>query len=431
MPDSNRGLPRREFVKAALAIGGSSALAACMDRAGADDEDDFDVPQGVDDPSVLPDRQHAWNDYEVRDPNGNTVVPQHQTLLFFDYVGDGPTAEEREQVESALRTIERAFQWGIWDQDSAVVHQGILFMLGYSTSFFDDVYGERPAGVDLWPGSKVIDRLGEDAEADDYDAAMVLNADFPRIILGIEEALKGNRETLNGVPVEGDFTGVLETVERRTAFIGKGLPADKLDQEDIHEDAPLAMGFKSGFNDNQAPEDKVTIQDGPFAGGTVLGESRLFEHLDRWYDKDEEGRVECMFSPDHDIENVGETGQRLGSNSELTKETVEDLPEDARAKGCIGHSQKVARARDEDFVPRILRRSEGNSTQTDEPSFNFGSIQRRTIDFVEAREAMSNEDFEDEVDAEDSGIVDFLETARRGFFLVPSRSNRALPDPGA
>ena len=432
MPGDRRGIPRREFVKTALAIGGTSALTACMDRSEASNGDDFGVPQGVEDVSELPRRQHAWSEFEVRDPNGNTIIPQHQLLLFYDYVGDGPTEDERRQVEAAMRTTEHAFQWGTWHNDSAVTHEGVLSMLGYSAGFFKDVYGERPAGVDLWDPQRVIDRLGESGTAtpDPHDAVLVLNSDYPRVLLGIEEALKGNRDSLNGVDVEDDFAGVLAQQSRRTGFVGKGLPADRFENEDIPEDAPLSMGFKSGFSDNQPSEDGVTIQEGAFAQGTTIAASRLLLKLDRWYDNTDEERVDKMFAPEYSAEQTGPTAQRLGGDSELTEGMVEDLPEDARERGCVGHSQKTARARDDGFDPLIFRRSEGNSTDLAEPSMNFSSIQRATNDFVVTREAMSNEDFEDEVHAEDSGIVDYIEPVKRGFYLVPPRSDRALPAPG-
>jgi len=56
MGPTDRGVSRRDFVKAAVAIGGTSALSACLDREGAPDLD-----TGPEDLSALPARQHAWN----------------------------------------------------------------------------------------------------------------------------------------------------------------------------------------------------------------------------------------------------------------------------------------------------------------------------------------------------------------------------------
>lgn len=63
---SDRGIPRRAFVKSAVAIGGSAALAACMDR-----EDMPDVPEGPSDLSTLPERQHGWKDHIAREPRAD------------------------------------------------------------------------------------------------------------------------------------------------------------------------------------------------------------------------------------------------------------------------------------------------------------------------------------------------------------------------
>jgi hypothetical protein len=98
---ASRGLDRREFVKAALAIGGASAFSACVDRQGLPE-----VSRG--DPVSVPRRQFAWNEYIPRDSHGNTVLPNHQLILFFRYLGDSPTGDERDQIAGFLRSIERA-----------------------------------------------------------------------------------------------------------------------------------------------------------------------------------------------------------------------------------------------------------------------------------------------------------------------------------
>jgi hypothetical protein len=72
-------------------------------------------------------------------------------------------------------------------------------------------------------------------------------------------SILGNLGELNGVNVTGAVDGVLEIEERRSGYKGTGVPREKLDVEGIPADSPSAMGFKSGFRGNQAPEDKVTI----------------------------------------------------------------------------------------------------------------------------------------------------------------------------
>ena len=112
---------RREFMRAAVAIGGAGALSACMERA------QEPVPLG--DRGVLPTRQYAWVDYVPEDEYGNFRLPRHHVFLYLNYGGDGtPSADEAERLETALRSLERAYQWS---------NQGLLFSLGYSPSYFE------------------------------------------------------------------------------------------------------------------------------------------------------------------------------------------------------------------------------------------------------------------------------------------------------
>lgn len=435
MFDRSRGIPRREFVKSAVAIGGSSALSACADRESTATPDDGpSVPNGSEDLSTLPERQHAWGNYLVHDPHGNTVLPQHQVILFLDYAGDGtPTTTEREQVETAFRTLERAFARGTSGAASTVLNDGLLFMVGYAPAYFDRFDAELPPDIDLPPPETVLEAVGEDAAtADHFDAMVLLTSDYGSLVLSAEEALVGNLDRVNGVDVSATLDGVFEVVDRRTGFVGKGRPREELDVAEIPENAPLSMGFKSGFQDNLPAEDKVTIRDGPFAEGTTLMASRLRIDLGEWYDADRETRVKEMFSTEHTVEDVGETGESLGNDSGIHEEMVEDIETHAETHGCVGHSQKTARARDENFEPVILRRSEGVATDTSEDEvvgFNFTSVQREMADFIETRQAMNSPDLDDVVAPEHHGILDVLEVTSRTTFLLPPRRARALPSP--
>jgi hypothetical protein len=424
-----RGLSRRDFVKAAVAIGGSAALAACADREGFEpDPKTPTYPTGTD-PETLPERQHAWADYLVRDRFGNTVNPQHQLLLFLDYVGETPpTDDERTMVSDALQTVERAVQWGTGTATDTVENEGVLFTLGYSPAYFERT-GGRPESVALPSATEVIDELDEDAAADGVDAVLVLASDYGSILLAIEQALFGEAEHLNGEAMPATLSGVFERRDRRTGFVGHGLPAERLDHEDIPEESPLSMGFKSGFHDNIPPEDKMTLQDGPFAEGTTQLVSRLALDLDSWYDRDHDERVSLMFSPHHSPEEVGDAGVGLAQDSGITEEMTEDLESKAREHGCLGHTQKTAAARDDDFEPRILRRSEAVATDADGVEFNFTAVQRTIEDFVRTREAMNRPDTED-VPEECHGILPFMEVKTRGTYLIPPRSRRALPVAG-
>ncbi len=272
-----RGISRRDFAKAAVAIGGASALSACLSRG-----DDLDVATGPDDLSTLPARQHAWDEYLARDDHGNVKAPRHRVLLLLNYAGEGtPSDADRETAESAFRSLERAYERG---------GEGLLFTVGYSPSYFDRFDADLPDSVDLQEPTALASF--EDPELDRQDAVVHLASDHAEVVLAAEEALLGNSESANGVEMEADLSGIFETADRRTGFIGEGLPADHQDvdgipdSDPVDEEAPLYMGFKSGFRKNQATEDRVTIREGPFAGGTTSQVSKIRLNLEQWYGQD-------------------------------------------------------------------------------------------------------------------------------------------------
>jgi deferrochelatase/peroxidase EfeB len=421
------------MVRAALAIGGSSALAACMDAERAPEETSTETPafsRGVDDPTTLPDRQHAWDDYLVRNAHGTTTQSQHQLLLGLRYEGSvPPTDAERDGVETALRTLERAYQWGSGPDTSGSVNDGLLFMLGYAPRYLDrmniDVDG-------LQSPEAVLEELDEDPSlAASFDALLLLDSDYASVLLSAEQAMFGEKESLNGVPVDARLSEAFSVVERRTGVVGKGRPAMELENEDVPEDAPLSMGFRAGFDNSLPDEDVATLSDGPFAGGTTLAVSRIRTDLEEWYDQPHRQRQQEMYCPAHDAEDVGETGNRLGNHSGVTESNVEDLDSLADEHGIVGHAQKVASARDDDFQTRILRRSEGVATdEAGGSAFNFSSIQRDVSHFVAVRRAMEVEEYDVDVPDNRHGIVDYLGTQSRSTYLVPPRDRRALPDDG-
>jgi hypothetical protein len=416
---------RRAFLRSAVAVGGASAMAACA----AVERDDGatatpSVPQGPEDPSSLPERQHAWGEYLVRDRFGNTTLPQHQAMVLLRYVGDGPTAAERDAVEGAFRTLERAFQRGTGGNHQAVAHEGLLFAVGYAPRWFDRFDADLPEALDLPHPGAMIDELDGDAEPDDYDAIVHMGSGLASVLLAAERALLGEVDRVNGVAVEGDLTGAFEVAERRTGFVGQGQPAEKYDADAIPESAPLSMGFRSGLSDNLATEDAVTIQSGPFAGGTTMQVSQLTHDLDAWYDRPKAERVELMFSPHHAPEDVGDVGEQLADESGIEEGHVEDLSAVADEHGVVGHGQKLAAARDEDFDPTILRR---DFDANGEPGLHFDSWQRGVGEFVDVRTAMDGDDLD--VDPHQNGILEFVDVETRATYLMPPRSKRALPGP--
>lgn len=437
---------RREFLKAAVAIGGTSALSACANltdnQVGAATPQ---FPQGPSDLSTLPARQHAWGDYLVTDRQSNVVPPRHHVFLLLDYARDGvPTDADRETVETALRTLERAHRRGTGDRANAIENDGLLFMLGYAPAYFQRFDASLPDSVDLPSPERVLDELDDDpAKADDADALLHVASDRAQVVLSVEEALFGDLDRLNGVDVPTDLTGVFERADRRAGFTGAGLPEERLDHDAVAEEAPASMGFKSKFADTAPGEDKVTIREGPFAGGTTQHVSKLEIDLDSWYDHDREGRVERMFSPEHTTEDVGDVGEGLGRDSGVTEDLADRTEEYAAREGVVGHAQKTVRARDDDFEPVILRRGDFNAPAEPGSVLHFGAIQEEVTDFVRTRKAMDDIHFgtdEGDGDAgtdrktnapsvapEDDGILGFIEVHNRANFLVPPRDLRALP----
>lgn len=416
---TERGLSRRAFVKAAVAIGGSAALSACLAR-----ESSPDLPQGPDDLSTLPSRQHAWNEFLALGDNDNHLGPRHRVLLYLRYGKEGtPTRDDRRQTERALQALERAYPHS---------HDGLLFTVSYSPAYFDRFDESLPESVDLQQ-PKALTPF-EDPELDQPDAVVHLASDHGQVVLGAEEALLGDTEKLNGVDIDASLTGVFERIDRRTGFVGDGLPADNQgvqgipDSEPVPDDSPMYMGFKSGFDKNQATEDGVTIDAGPFAGGTTQQISTIKLHLDQWYDQDSRSqRVGKMFCPAHAESGAVEgVGDNLGDSSKM-----DDCPPAetaARESGLVGHSQKVARARENDR-PIILRR-DFDSTDGEEATLHFLSLQQTIGDFTDTRESMTGTDLAEESALgrkNNNGILQYMSVTRRGNYLLPPRGRRALP----
>jgi len=416
-------LSRREFARAAVATGGAAALSACLDVFG-----DEPIPKGVEDPSTLPERQHAWNDCVRHDDHGNEMLPKHQLLLYLTLDADGPpTDEERSTVEAALTTLDRAYERS---------HAGLLYSVGYSPAYFDRFDESLSPEIDL-PAPRRLSSF-ETPTFDTQDAQVHLASDRADAVLAAEAALTGERSSLNGVEVESALTDVLSVDDRRSGFVGEGLPAKHQDVEGIPdskpvpEASPLFMGFKAGFRQNQATEDYVTIQEGPFAGGTTKHLATLRQRLEDWYEEQTfDERVMEMFSPAHAERGLVEgVGENLGDDNGLTPEIIETIVEQATEFGRVGHAQKAARAnRDDEGNVRTLRRH-FESTDYDVASLHFPSLQREISTFEAVRRAMNGADLTDNPAIRqrvNNGILEYVFVEHRGNFLVPPRRLRALP----
>jgi len=428
MDSLNRDLPRREFLKAAVAVGGASALAACADRTESEP-----VPSG--DRTAKPPRQHAWREYSRHDEAGNTQLPAHQVLLYLNLGGSGPpTAEQRETVRAALAQIDRAYEWS---------HEGLVHSIAYSPAYFERFDEPLPPDLDL-PAPRALSEF-ETPTFDTQDAVVHLASDRADAVLAAEQALTGERETANGVDIDARLTDAFTVDSRRTGFVGAGLPAANQDaagipeSKPVPEESPLFMGFVAGFIGNQATEDYVTIDEGPFAGGTTKAISNIRQRLADWYEEqDNRERVMEMFSPGHAEESLVEgVGTNLGSDSGIDQ-FVDDTVEQAREHGRVGHAQKAARAnRDEEGNVRLLRRHFESTDDIDSDqavaSLHFPSLQQGISAFEAVRRAMNGADITAETPAVrqrvNNGILEYIFVRRRGNFLVPPRRHRTLPSP--
>ena len=418
---------RRQFCKAALAAGGMSALAACLDAFG-----DEPIPQGGD--QDLPDRQFAWNESLERDDHGNVVLPEHHLFLYLDYTGEAsdgvPTETDRETLDAGLETIERAYEWS---------NRGVVFDLAYSPAYFERFDEQLPDSLDL-PAPRSLWSV-ENEDLDEQDALLHLASDRVDALLAIEETLFEGGEMLNEVEVEARLGDVFDIADRRTGFIGPGLPADK--QGDVSgipndgpvpEESPLFLGFKAGFSGNQATEEYVTIDEGPFAGGTTKQVSTIRQSLDKWFsDHDHTEMVARMFSPLLADENAVEgVGENLGDHNGITSEVFEQIRETAETRGVVGHTAKAARANRDEEGNVVLLRRHVESTDNDRASLHFATLQQEISQFVAVREAMNGSDLADGTAVQDrlnNGILNYIFTESRGNFLVPPRSLRAFPTP--
>ncbi|MFC7068276.1 DUF7405 family protein [Halobaculum lipolyticum] len=423
------GLTRREALKAAVAVGGAAGLAACVDRL-----DGADPIPGGDGPDAHPERQFAWNDHVRTDDAGNWQLPTHQTLLYLSLPGDGPPSDDdRTAVRGALDALDEAFAWG---------NDGLLHSAAYSPSYFERFDGPLavPDDVALPQPTPLADY--ETPEFDTQDALVHLASDRPDAVLAAERALLGETDEVNGVSMSASLTDAFSLDDRRTGFMGVGLPHEKGDglegvpePNPIPEASPLFMGFAAGFRGNQATEEYVAIGEGPFAEGTTKSVGNWRQRLADWYgEQDFDQQVMEMFSPGHATEELVEgVGTNLGDDSGIDR-FLDSVVDDAKEYGRVGHAQKAARAnRDADGDPLLLRRH-FESADDDIASLHFPSLQRSIDQFETVRRAMNGVDATEATPAVrqrvNNGILEYIFLRHRGYFLVPPRSLRALPTPG-
>lgn len=404
---------RRTLLRRLAALSGVTSLSGCAGVFGGGTDRDAELPPNPHAGS-LPRRQHAWNDVLARDEHGNPVSPRHHRILFLD-LDVPPSADAARTVERAMRGVEAAYDWE---------PRGLLHVLAWGSKYFDEGTGLERAPIDH---PQVLSRT-DDPDLRSFDAALVLASDIPSHLTATEAALFGGQGELAGVEMDVELDSVFTIASRRTGFIGEGLPEAHNAAEGIPEgvppdDAPMFTGFFSGYEKTQASEDRVTIQESPFAGGTTMHISHIQESLDHWWDGlDEVERVARMFSPDTTPDDV--------ASFETDVPVTTDVRENAREHGVVGHHEKVHRAR-EDGTPIILRR-DFNTVDHGRAGLVFLALQRSLADFRKTRRAMNGwylrDDHEQVTDRENNGLLNFITVRSRANFYVPPRDERAFPE---
>ena len=373
-----------------------------------------DVPLGPQ-PGGLPARQHAWEAYLAADTDGNPVAPRFDRLLFFDVAGD-PTPGYARLLESALRTLERAYPWR---------PSGLLFTAAWGPGYFTDVL--RVASP-VPPATALSDF--EQPAIDDYHLCLHLACDDESRLAAVEAALTRGTP-LPRARADGwlDVSSGLRLRQSRTGFVGTGLPAGRQDVNGIPAGhpvpagSPLFMGFKSGLRRNQASEDAVTIHGGAFAGGTTMHVSYLRLRLDTWYAQlSQAERVARMYAPQVTPHQASEFTTDAESDPNL-------LPQAITRYGVIGHAQTSACAR-RGGSPVILRR-DFDTTDGGLAGLHFVSLQATIADLVATRTAMNATSAQLQnpsiTDTVNNGINEFIFVLRRGNYIVPPRAQRSFP----
>jgi hypothetical protein len=403
---------RRGTLKRLSAVAGAMGLTGCSQYL-ASATDGVDLPPN---PYAdrLPERQHATTDFVRTDAAGNELTPRYHQVLLLDLTTE-PSMEAAKQVERAMRTIEAAYEWE---------SEGLFHQLAWGTGYFERI-GKLGAAPISPP--QVLSRT-DNPDLQAFDAALVLSSDVPSQIAATTNAMFRSRETLGGVSVEDRLGDVFSVRTRRTGFMGEGLPRKHLDAEGLPEasqvptDAPMFTGFFSGRKRTQASEDRVTIGDGRFAGGTTMHLSSLRISLDHWWSSfDDAERVARMFSPEFSPDDV--------PGFEVDVPFSDRVKEHAQEFDVVGHHEKVAQVR-ENGEPIVLRR-DFNTVDGGEPGLHFLSFQRRLADFRKTRKAMNGwyvrDDSPEIRDRQNNGLLDIISVRSRANFYVPPREGRSFP----
>lgn len=347
----------------------------------------------------LPAAQHAWEATFATDDDGRPVAPRFHRLLMLEVAGT-PTAADADQLETALRVLERRFAYG---------PGGLLTCVGWGAGWF-----ERHTRLASPVAGPLPMARWEDPVLEDIDACLHLASDDEARLTAVSDELFA--------PGPLDQRARLAVREVRTGFVGRGLPAQRLPAAGIPPDAPLLLGFHSGLRGNQATEAQITIPDGPLAGGTTMHISRIVLDLERWYAQHQEDRAAGMFSPAVSARNAETLTDDAPSDADR-------LPGLVARHGIVGHAQAAGRARLAGR-PRINRRDFA-TVDHGLPGTHFVSLQRTLEDFSATRAVMNAADARHHHPAvgarHHNGINAFIDVRSRATFAVPTRARRAYP----
>jgi hypothetical protein len=407
-------LSRRGFLLGAASVAaGGAAAGVGLDRALTSRGKPIPAVALGAQPPGLPARQHAWTRTLSRDSDGNPVSPRFDRLLFFN-IEDNPSPAHARVLEAALRTLERTYPWG---------PSGLLCTAAWGPGYFERWLRIRSP----LPYATGLSDF-ESPAIDDYDLCLHLASDDEARLAAIEGALLGTRP----LPVASgplDISSVLRWQETRTGFTGAGLPAQRQDVggippgNPVPTNAPLFMGFKSSLRRNQASEEDVTIENGPFAGGTTMQISYMRLSLDTWYqDLTERERVARMYAPQVTPDQAAHFTADASSDPDRLNQAINHY-------GVIGHAQTSARAR-RNNKPLILRR-DFNTIDGGQAGLHFVSLQRTIEDFITTRNAMNASSAQLQnpsiTDTVNNGINEFIFVVKRANYILPTRRNRSFP----
>ncbi len=272
---------------------------------------------------------------------------------------------------------------------------------------------------------------------------------------------------LNGIPVENVYVGDLFSVTSiRRGFAGRGMPRTMAQRlripgaDKIPAGAMLFMGFTSSHVHGLAQGNLPSFETLPgytdqtpesyFAHGTIMHLSHIAIDLAGWYSLDHKDRLHRMFNPRRT------EGPEHLSPSQAPETTTfkEQLEEDARATGILGHNAQMQ------FLSRVdknmttvygeeipkgtvifLRQdfdtvenpfefnADGPVSPVPVPGVHFIGFAPTAQLFEKMRKEMDGVELQKKYNLpnENTGFTKFLVTTHRQNYLEPPRAHRSFP----